>query len=211
MPSTRKPDDAGTAEVADTEEVTDTPEVTDTEDVADTPEVTDTAEVADSAEVAEENSPGAPGEKTSKGADRRGIVVGGVLLAACAGVVVYGVFNTAEKPKQHHVPTASVTYEVDGEGTADITYQARSESGDAVVADEVTLPWKKTVNVPLGKAPLVTITLGEKGGRASCQLAVRGTHVQTATAFGKFGRATCQGELPSPEPSDANAAGQEGS
>jgi hypothetical protein len=193
MPSTRKPDDAGTAEVADTEDVA------------------DTAEVADTPEVAEENSPEAPGEKTSKGADRRGIVVGGVLLAACAGVVVYGVFNTAEKPEQHHVPTAAVTYEVEGEGAADITYQARSESGDAVVADGVTLPWKKTVNVPLGKAPLVTITLGEKGGRASCQLAVRGKHVQTATAFGKFGRATCQGELPSPEPSDANAVGQEGS
>ncbi|WP_327137414.1 hypothetical protein OG585_27460 [Streptomyces sp. NBC_01340] len=193
MPSTRKPDGAGTAEVTDTEEVADTPEV------------------ADTAEVAEENSPEAPGEKTSKGADRRGIVVGGVLLAACAGVVVYGVLNTAEKPKQHHVPTASVTYEVEGEGTADITYQARSESGDAVVADGVTLPWKKTVGVPLGKAPLVTITLGEKGGRASCQLAIRGKHVQTATAFGKFGRATCQGELPSPEPSDAYATGQEGS
>ncbi|MFF7596103.1 hypothetical protein [Streptomyces mirabilis] len=193
MPSTRKPDDAGTAEV------------TDTEDVA------DTAEVADSPVVAEENSPEAPGEKTSKGADRRGIVVGGVLLAACAGVVVYGVLNTAEKPKQHHVPTSSVTYEVEGEGTADITYQARSESGDAVVADGVALPWKKTVSVPLGKAPLVTITLGEKGGRASCQLAIGGKHVQTATAFGKFGRATCQGELPSPKPSDAYATGQEGS
>jgi hypothetical protein len=193
MPSTRKPDDAGTAEVADTE------------DVADTPEVTDTAKVA------EENSPEAPGEKTSKGADRRGIVVGGVLLAASAGVVVYGVLNTAAKPEQHHVPTAAVTYEVEGEGTADITYQARSESGNAVVANGVTLPWKKTVNVPLGKAPLVTITLGEKGGRASCQLAVRGKHVQTATAFGKFGRATCQGELPAPEPSNADATGQEGS
>ncbi|MFE4752586.1 hypothetical protein ACFRIB_20305 [Streptomyces mirabilis] len=191
MPSTRKPDDAGTAKVADTEDVADTPEVT------------------DSPEFAEENSSEAPGEKPSKGADRRGIVVGGVLLAASAGVVVYGVLNTAEKPEQHHVPTAAVTYEVEGDGTADITYQARSESGDAVVANGVTLPWKKSVNVPLGKAPLVTITLGEKGGRASCQLAVRGKHVQTATAFGKFGRATCQGELPSPEPSDA--AGHEGS
>ncbi|WP_369248744.1 hypothetical protein [Streptomyces sp. R41] len=187
MPSTQKPDDA------------------------DTPEVANTPEDADTPEDAKDNSPEASGEKPSKGTDLRGIAVGGVLLAACAGVVVYGVLNTAEKPKQHHVPTAAVTYEVEGDGTADITYQARSESGDAVVADEVTLPWKKTVNVPLGKAPLVTITLGEKGGRASCQLAIRGKHVQTATAFGKFGRATCQGELPSPEPSDANATGQEGS
>ncbi|MFI6487465.1 hypothetical protein [Streptomyces sp. NPDC050564] len=166
---------------------------------------------AETAEGAEDNSPETSREKSSKGADHRGIVVGGALLAACAGLVVYGVLNTAEKPKQHHVPTASVTYEIEGEGTADITYQARSESGEAVVAHGVTLPWKKTVSVPLGKAPVVTITLGEKGGRASCQLAIRGKHVQTATAFGKFGRATCQGELPSPEPSDAGATGQEDS
>ncbi|GGN90570.1 hypothetical protein GCM10011579_086560 [Streptomyces albiflavescens] len=195
MPSTRKPDDAETPEVADSPGVAETPEVA--ED--------------NSPEVSGEKSPESSSKGSSKGADRRGIVVGGVLLAASAGVVVYGVLNTAEKPEQHHVPTAAVTYEIEGEGTADITYQARSESGDAMVANGVTLPWKKTVNVPLGKAPLVTITLGEKGGRASCQLAVRGKHVQTATAFGKFGRATCQGELPAPEPSDADAAGQEGS
>ncbi|MCX4589729.1 hypothetical protein OG819_08155 [Streptomyces sp. NBC_01549] len=40
---------------------------------------------------------------------------------------------------------------------------------------------------------------------------MRGKHVQTATAFGRFGRATCQAELPSPEPSDASATGQRGS
>ncbi|MFF4348148.1 hypothetical protein [Streptomyces sp. NPDC001530] len=202
MPSTSKPDDTDTP---DDTEAADTPEGTDTGEAA------DTSEAADTGEAAEDNSPEPSGEKSSKGADRRGIAVAGVLLAACAGLVVYGVLNTAEKPEQHHVPTASVTYEIEGEGTADITYQARSESGDAVVADGVTLPWKKTVSVPLGKAPLVTITLGEKGGRASCQLAIRGKHVQTATAFGKFGRATCQAELPSPEPSGASVTGQEGS
>lgn len=59
-------------------------------------------------------------------------------------------------------------------------------------------------------APL-TIPLSEKGGRAGCQLAVRGKHVRTATAFGRFGRTTCRAELPSPEPSDASATGQQGS
>jgi hypothetical protein len=128
-------------------------------------------------------------------------------VAACAGLVLYGVLDTDEKPERH-VPTASVTYEVSGEGTADLTWQARSESGKAVAARGVTLPWKKTVRVPLGKPPIVTITLGEKGGRASCRLAVRGKHVQTATAYGKFGRATCQGELPAPEVSESPASAQ---
>ncbi|MET7516150.1 hypothetical protein ABZS88_22255 [Streptomyces sp. NPDC005480] len=142
-----------------------------------------------------------------KGVDRRGIAVCGVLVTACAGLVLYGVLDTDEKPERH-VPTASVTYEVSGEGTADLTWQARSESGKAVAARGVTLPWKKTVRVPLGKPPIVTITLGEKGGRASCRLAVRGKHVQTATAYGKFGRATCQGELPAPEVSESPASAQ---
>ncbi|KUN85881.1 hypothetical protein AQJ66_13105 [Streptomyces bungoensis] len=57
--------------------------------------------------------------------------------------------------------------------------------------------------MPLGRPPLVSITLGEKGGRVSCSLAVRGRHVQTASAYGKFGRATCQAELPSPTPTAA--------
>ncbi|MEU1202381.1 hypothetical protein ABZ446_40045 [Streptomyces sp. NPDC005813] len=174
------------------------------------PHNTDVPKVAGTSDITEESSPEATAIRRWSGTDLRGIAVGGLLIAACAGLVLYGVLDTAEKPA-HHAPTAAVTYEVEGEGTADITYQARSESGEAVVADEATLPWRKTVDVPLGKAPLVTITLGEKGGRASCRLAVRGKHVQTATAFGKFGRATCQGELPSPEPSNASATDQDGS
>ncbi|MFB7711382.1 hypothetical protein [Streptomyces sp. NPDC056105] len=145
--------------------------------------------------------------RNGKGVDRRGLAACGVLLAACAGLVLYGVLDTEEKP-EHHVPTASVTYEVDGEGSADLTYQARSEAGTAVAVRKVSLPWKKTVRVPLGKPPIVTITLGEKGGRVSCQLAIRGRHVQTATAFGKYGRATCQGELPAPEASESPVSAQ---
>ncbi|MGW6143470.1 hypothetical protein [Streptomyces sp. NPDC055140] len=147
------------------------------------------------------------GAKSGKGVDRRGIAACGVLLAACAGLVLYGVLDTEEKPERH-VPTASVTYEVDGEGSADLTYQARSEAGTAVAVRKVSLPWRKTVRVPLGKPPIVTIALGEKGGRVSCHLAIRGEHVQTATAFGKFGRASCQGELPAPEVSESPVSAQ---
>ncbi|MFB8269262.1 hypothetical protein ACFC96_22030 [Streptomyces sp. NPDC055955] len=191
-------------------------EPTEPTDTADTP--TDEAETPDESAGAEgteganeakpsDESKNADNAEGGKGVDRRGIAAGAVVVAACAGLVLYGVLDTDEKPERH-VPTASVTYEVSGEGTADLTWQARSESGKAVAARGVTLPWKKTVRVPLGKPPIVTITLGEKGGQASCQLAIRGRHVQTATAYGKFGRATCQGELPAPEASESPASAQ---
>ncbi|WP_229923844.1 hypothetical protein [Streptomyces capillispiralis] len=37
----------------------------------------------------------------------------------------------------------------------------------------------------------MAVLLGEEGGQAACTLAVRGRHVQRATALGEFGRATC--------------------
>jgi hypothetical protein len=141
--------------------------------------------------------------------DRTGLFIGAALLAACGGLVLYGVLGTGtgDEPSKPRVPTAAVTYEVTGEGTADIAYQGRSEAGSATVDHAVALPWKKTVQVPLGRPPLVSITLGAKGGQASCSLAVRGRHVQTASAFGKFGRATCQAELPSAAPRQTGTAG----
>ncbi|MFK4106932.1 hypothetical protein ACI2L1_44200 [Streptomyces sp. NPDC019531] len=131
-------------------------------------------------------------------ADRSGLIVAGAALAACAGLVVYGVVDTGEsdsKPKRR-TPTASVTYEVSGQGTADITYQARDEAGTATVVKAAALPWRKTVEVPLGQDPTLSITLGENGGQARCTLAIRGRYVQSATASGTFGRATCSGALP---------------
>ncbi|MBA2813207.1 hypothetical protein E0500_039325 [Streptomyces sp. KM273126] len=114
-----------------------------------------------------------------------------------------------DEKKEREVPTASVTYEVTGTGTADITYQARSESGKATVVRAAALPWRKTVPVPLGSSPVVSIVLGEKGGEARCAVAVQGRHMQSATASGDFGRATCTGTLPSPPPGPdpADAAG----
>jgi hypothetical protein len=131
--------------------------------------------------------------------DRRGLVIAAVALLACGGLIGYGFLKTPEKPKARAVPTAEVTYEVTGSGTAELSYLARSESGEATVEKGVTLPWKKTVQVPLGKAPTVALVLDGKGGQASCTLAIRGKHVQRAIASGNFGRATCTGELPADE------------
>jgi hypothetical protein len=134
--------------------------------------------------------------------DRAGLITAAVALAACGGLVLYGVLSGGEEKKQpeRKVPTASVTYEVTGTGTADITYQARSESGKATVVKGAGLPWRKTVPVPLGRSPVVSIVLGEQGGQARCAVAVQGRHLQSATASGGFGRATCTGTLPSPSP-----------
>ncbi|GHB20552.1 hypothetical protein GCM10010377_08160 [Streptomyces viridiviolaceus] len=158
-----------------------------------------------SAETSKQTSEAFPDETTVSVADsadprslRSGLFVAGTALAACLGLVLYGVLNTGEndgKP-EHRTPTAAVTYEVTGQGTADIAYQGSSETGQATVVKAATLPWRKTVDVPLGKEPIVNIVLDEQGGQARCTLAVRGQHVQSATATGAFGRTTCVGQLP---------------
>lgn len=139
-------------------------------------------------------------EPRSRRPGRAGLFITGGVLAGCAALVGYGGAladgDKDDKTSERRVPTAAVTYEVTGTGTADITYQARNESGKAVVVKAADLPWRKTVGVPLGRNAVVTITLGEKGGEARCALAVRGEHVQGATASGEFGRATCTGTLP---------------
>jgi hypothetical protein len=140
--------------------------------------------------------PATPGDNHQ--VDPRGIAIAAVGVLTCAALIGYGVFNADHKPKTPHVPTAAVTYEVTGKSTVEISYLARSEAGDATVEKTAKLPWKKTVQVPLGKAPSVNITLDGKGGQAGCALAIRGKHVQSATASGTYGRATCTGELPAP-------------
>ncbi|WP_228034704.1 hypothetical protein [Streptomyces spongiae] len=129
------------------------------------------------------------------------MIAAGAVLAACGGLVLYGVLDSEGKDsaKEPRVPTAEVTYEVTGTGAADITYQARGKTGKSITVDAAALPWRKTVEVPLGTEPLVSITLGEKGGQLRCALGIRGKHVQSATAAGKFGRATCSGELAAEE------------
>jgi hypothetical protein len=157
---------------------------------------------AESPDESPEPEPSAP-KADSKRPERQGIAIGLALLLACGALVGYGVLNSEEKTESHSVPTAEVTYEVLGEGTADISYLGTGGSNKADVAKNAQLPWKKTVHVPLGKPPIVNVTLGEKGGQASCTLAIRGNHVQRATASGQFGRATCSAELPTPEASAA--------
>ncbi|AUH40892.1 hypothetical protein CXR04_12060 [Streptomyces sp. CMB-StM0423] len=94
------------------------------------------------------------------------------------------------------MPTAPVTYTVDGQGTAQITYIARSTTGAGTMIQEAALPWRKSVRVPLGQTPTISLILPDDGGQATCTLAIRGNLAQRATATGPHGRATCSANLP---------------
>ncbi|MFI1733797.1 hypothetical protein ACH40E_32200 [Streptomyces acidicola] len=141
-----------------------------------------------------------------QGGDRAGFLAAGAILTGCLGFILYGVLGTesATQAEQQKKPTAAVTYQITGEGNVDVSYLAHSEQGKAAVEKDIKLPWKKTVQVPLGKPPTISIVLDGKGGQARCTLAIRGTHVQSATASGTHGRATCSGELPAPPSTNAD-------
>ncbi|MFD6436962.1 hypothetical protein [Streptomyces venezuelae] len=121
--------------------------------------------------------------------------MGAVLFAICAGFVVYG-FVGGDESEPRSVPTASVTYRVTGTGAADVSFVAEGAVGSGGSGTRVELPWHKTVRVPLGTDPALSIRLGKQGGEASCALSVSGEHRQRATASGAYGRATCTIELP---------------
>ncbi|MET4660556.1 hypothetical protein ABID80_004282 [Streptomyces sp. PvP037] len=158
------------------------------------PENAKAPEKANAAEV--ENDGDAVGGDGG-GGGRAGLVIAAVLLLACGGLVGYGLLDTEDEPEPPATRTAAVTYEVTGDGPAEISYLGRDTDGAATVVRDAELPWKRTVQVPLGQVPTVAVVLGEKGGQAACTLAVRGKHLQSATAAGEFGRATCSaGQLP---------------
>ncbi|MFI0977154.1 hypothetical protein ACH4SP_09010 [Streptomyces sp. NPDC021093] len=138
----------------------------------------------------------AVGEASSAEPRPRLLAVGAaLLLAAAAGYGIYALTGPSA-PTKPPVPTAAVTYEITGTGTADITYLATSEQGTATTEKAATLPWKKTVQVPLGKSPVVKVQLPQQGGTATCALAIRDQHQQRATASGAYGRTTCTAPLP---------------
>ncbi|MCX5205080.1 hypothetical protein OG897_26945 [Streptomyces sp. NBC_00237] len=150
---------------------------------------TETQPATGSADTTDNRPPSRPGRRP------RLLATGALLLLASATYAIY-VLTSPDNPAKPPVPTAAVTYSVTGTGTADITYLATSETGTATTEKAATLPWKKTVQVPLGQQPVVKIQLPQQGGTATCALAVRDQHQQRATASGPYGRTTCAAVLP---------------
>jgi hypothetical protein len=170
----------------------------------------ETTEEAGAQEANGETCDTAPPAGTAEGVrrphfDRPALITALGLLALTLGFLLFGVLRGGDDDEAgHKLTTAPVTYEVTGEGTVDISYQGTNEQDTAETASSVRLPWKETVQVPLGHSPVITITLDEKGGQARCAVAVRGRHVQSATASGEYGRATCSAPLPVPAPAPSS-------
>ncbi|MER6095961.1 hypothetical protein ABT154_08850 [Streptomyces sp. NPDC001728] len=133
------------------------------------------------------------------------------LLALCGALAAYGTLGSDNTSEPGHGnangnavaggPSATarteVAYEVLGEGTADIAYR---EADAEDIVRNVRLPWRKTVRLPQGTTPAVSVTLGERGGRAGCGLTVAGRHVMRSTAEGAFGRGNCASADPDAAP-----------
>ncbi|MFW6690046.1 MmpS family transport accessory protein [Streptomyces sp. MAR4 CNX-425] len=119
---------------------------------------------------------------------------------AAAGLLAYGLTRDGgdPPPAERHVPTAPITYTVEGSGTAHLTYLGSSPKGTATVLPDAELPWTTTVDVPLKKDATLTVVLPADGTHATCALAVDGRHRQRATATGPHGRATCTTALDRP-------------
>jgi hypothetical protein len=130
---------------------------------------------------------------------RPGGHIGKAFVAVVFAMAVFGIYTLVssedETPAEEPVPTVQVIYEVSGTGVAEISYQGDEDEQNAVVIEDVSLPWQVTVDVPVNEEPIVQIILGAQGGEANCTLTVGDRIVQQAVATGEYGRATCQTTL----------------
>ncbi|SEO79087.1 hypothetical protein [Actinacidiphila rubida] len=108
-----------------------------------------------------------------------------LLAAACSGTSSAAGHPAQDSPRPtRHI----VSYQVDGHGTADITWSGTSGG----TATGVTLPWHRTGQRSDGtRGVTLTVVLGRTGGKATCSLTVDGRRVGTSLAQGSYGRAAC--------------------
>ncbi|MFH8613815.1 hypothetical protein ACH4E8_01910 [Streptomyces sp. NPDC017979] len=147
-----------------------------------------------------EGDPAADGDRRRQTWPRRrtGVAAGALALVCIAAA--YGAFGppgdggSEDDTPVRAAPTAEVTYEVTGDGAAEITFRPTDGTGAATVVRDAALPWRKSVRLPVGTPPTVVVVLGAGGGTAACTVTIRGEHVQRALATGRYGRATCGGE-----------------
>lgn len=86
------------------------------------------------------------------------------------------------------IPKQGITFAVDGQGTADITWSGTPGG----TASHATLPWHTTVQEPINTHPVtLTVVLSQQGGQATCSITINGHRVNSSLAQGVFGRATC--------------------
>ncbi|WP_351234418.1 hypothetical protein [Streptomyces sp. NPDC002133] len=130
----------------------------------------------------------------------RGLLIGGIAVLAAAAVVIgLDALPKEERKGPAKIPTYGVVYSVTGKDSVGVSFnEGGGRSGNLSPAE---LPWTKKVAMPAdGSPPTMEITLGEKGGRAECALAVHGRVVSRSVAQGEFGRATCGTQAPTTAP-----------
>ncbi|GDY32290.1 hypothetical protein [Gandjariella thermophila] len=112
-----------------------------------------------------------------------------LLLAGCG----------ASPDQADNVAKRGITFAVDGQGTADITWSGGT-------ASHATLPWHTTVQEPVGAHPVsLTVVLGQQGGQATCSISVDGHRVSSSLAQGAYGRATCHASTTTGSPRQPDA------
>ena len=105
----------------------------------------------------------------------------GATLVACGG-------GGNDSPSVYHF-----TYEVTGDGSADITYMAFDDNGASYESKEkdVTLPWSSTIDVPsdlgsLDANPEVRVVFDKRSVSAQCSIEAEESHPDytfSATTF----------------------------
>ncbi|MFJ9408846.1 hypothetical protein [Streptomyces sp. NPDC101393] len=118
------------------------------------------------------------------------LVVCLLLVGGCAAVVAVFVDEVSDDVSK----TFGVTYQVTGDAKdVAIGYSTwRDGTLSTSQATAAGLPWVKKVEAKgLVRGGALTVTLGARGGSATCSVAVDGKEAKTATATGPHATATC--------------------
>lgn len=111
------------------------------------------------------------------------VVVGGCV--ALVGTVIYA----ADKELNSEI---SITYEVTGSGTADISYDHGNANSSRV--EDTRLPWTKDVQINgVLKWTSITVSLDSTGGSATCRIKKGSKVIAEDSATGAYGIASCFG------------------
>ena len=125
------------------------------------------------------------------------LAIAGV-LGLCLALVLFGVLRGGGEDKaEPGVPTEPVTYEVTGEGTADLSYQGASEQGTAETVSGARLPWKKTVTLRgIMPAAVIPVAADPEGSQVTCKIIYKGKVLEEQSAEGLVTAGGCTAESP---------------
>lgn len=117
-----------------------------------------------------------------------------ILLTTAATTSACGA-STTGSGQQATTTTAAITYEVTGRSAGNITYTTDG-AGSQEQQQDVTLPWRKTINVPAGFAFVSLLAQNGGKGQISCKITdSTGKVIKQATSSGAYAIASCSGSI----------------